>query len=63
MALQRLKAVCDAGFISVLDFRNNPLKVFAAHEVRYSKQGNSALPRLITSKNLKLLVVVKTLHF
>jgi len=33
VALQRLKAVCDAGFISVLDFRNNPLKVFAAHEL------------------------------
>ena len=33
VALQRLKAVCDAGFISVLDFWNNPLKVFAAHEL------------------------------
>ena len=33
VALQRLKAVCDAGFISVLDFKNNPLKVFAAHEL------------------------------
>jgi hypothetical protein len=33
LALQRLKAVCDAGFISVLDFRNNPLKVLAAHEL------------------------------
>merc|ERR1712012_1498132 len=33
VALQRLKAVCDAGFISVLDFRNNPLNVFAAHEL------------------------------
>jgi hypothetical protein len=33
LALKRLKAVCDAGFISVLDFRNNPLKVLAAHEL------------------------------
>ncbi len=33
VALQRLKAVCDAGFISVRDFKNNPLKVFAAHEL------------------------------
>ena len=32
-ALKRLKAVCDAGFISVLDFWNNPLKVMAAHEL------------------------------
>ena len=33
VALQRLKAVCDGGFISVLDFHQNPLKVFAAHEL------------------------------
>jgi acyl-CoA oxidase len=33
IALKRLQAVCDAGFISVLDFKNNPLKVFAAHEL------------------------------
>jgi len=33
IALKRLQAVCDGGFISVLDFKNNPLKVFAAHEL------------------------------
>ena len=33
LALKRLKAICDAGFISVLDFVNNPLKIFAAHEL------------------------------
>jgi len=33
LALRRLKAVCDAGYISVLDFHRNPLKVFAAHEL------------------------------
>ena len=33
VALQRLQACCDAGFISVLDFHRNPLKVFAAHEL------------------------------
>jgi len=33
VAYNRLKAICDAGFISVLDFKNNPLKVFAAHEL------------------------------
>jgi len=33
VALQRLKLICDAGFISVLDFKNNPLKIFAAHEL------------------------------
>eukprot|EP00095_Tigriopus_kingsejongensis_P001058 maker-scaffold631_size122145-snap-gene-0.40 protein:Tk01058 transcript:maker-scaffold631_size122145-snap-gene-0.40-mRNA-1 annotation:"acyl-coenzyme a oxidase peroxisomal" len=33
LALKRLKAVCDAGFISVMDFKHNPLKIFAAHEM------------------------------
>ena len=33
IALARLKRICDAGFISVLDFRNNPLRIFAAHEL------------------------------
>ena len=33
VALQRLQACCDGGFISVLDFHRNPLKVFAAHEL------------------------------
>jgi len=33
LALKRLTAICDAGFISVLDFINNPLKIFAAHEL------------------------------
>lgn len=33
VALQRLQAICDKGFISVLDFVNNPLRIFAAHEI------------------------------
>lgn len=33
MALVRLKKICDAGLISVLDFQNNPLRIFAAHEL------------------------------
>ena len=33
VALKRMKSICDAGFISVLDFRNNPLRIFAAHEL------------------------------
>lgn len=33
VALQRLKRICDAGFISVLDFVHNPLRIFAAHEI------------------------------
>jgi hypothetical protein len=33
LSLQRLKRICDAGFISVMDFWNNPLRIFAAHEL------------------------------
>lgn len=33
IALKRLQRICDSGFISVLDFRNNPLRIFAAHEL------------------------------
>lgn len=33
VALQRLQRICDAGYISVKDFQNNPLRIFAAHEL------------------------------
>ncbi|XP_043224946.1 putative acyl-coenzyme A oxidase 3.2, peroxisomal [Amphibalanus amphitrite] len=33
LALKRLKAVCDNDFISVLNFVDNPYKIFAAHEL------------------------------
>ncbi|XP_063847738.1 uncharacterized protein LOC135092899 isoform X2 [Scylla paramamosain] len=33
VALERLKRICDAGFISVMDFIHNPLRVFASHEL------------------------------
>ena len=33
LALRRLQRICDNDFISVLDFWNNPLRIFAAHEL------------------------------
>ena len=33
LSLKRLQRICDAGFISVLDFRSNPHRIFAAHEL------------------------------
>lgn len=33
LALRRLQRICDNKFISVLDFKNNPLRIFAAHEL------------------------------
>jgi hypothetical protein len=32
LALQRLSRFCRAGFVSVTDFRHDPLRIFAAHE-------------------------------
>ncbi len=33
LALKRLQAVCSQGFFSVKDFKTNPDKIFAAHEL------------------------------
>ena len=33
LSLKRLQAICDNKFISVLDFKTNPLRIFAAHEL------------------------------
>ncbi len=33
LALSRLQRICDNKFISVRDFINNPLRIFAAHEL------------------------------
>lgn len=33
LALERLKRFCQAGMFSVTDFRTNPLRIFAAHEI------------------------------
>lgn len=33
LALQRLAKFCRSGFFSVTDFKHDPLKIFAAHEV------------------------------
>lgn len=33
LALQRLTSFCRSGFFSVTDFKHDPLKIFAAHEV------------------------------
>ncbi|KAF9969355.1 acyl-Coenzyme A oxidase, partial [Modicella reniformis] len=33
LALQRLRRLAHAGYISVLDFEKNPLRIFSAHEI------------------------------
>ena len=40
--MERLKRICEAGFISVLDFERNPLNIFAAHEVAGLIDGSMA---------------------
>jgi len=42
LALKRLKKLCNQGFISVLDFRHNPLWIFAAHELAAVVDGSMA---------------------
>lgn len=42
IALERLKKLCDQGFISVLDFKNNPLWIFGAHELAAVVDGSMA---------------------
>lgn len=34
-AFEKLKKTAREGFISVTDFRHDPLKIFAAHEVTF----------------------------
>lgn len=33
LALERLRRICQAGFVSITHFRHDPLKIFAAHEI------------------------------
>jgi acyl-CoA oxidase len=33
LALERLRMIITSGLISVTDFRTNPLRIFAAHEI------------------------------
>jgi len=33
LAFRRLRLVCRSGLVSMLDFRRNPLNIFAAHDV------------------------------
>ena len=33
LALERLRVICNSGLLSILDFRDNALNIFAAHEV------------------------------
>jgi acyl-CoA oxidase len=42
LALERMKRICEAGHISVLDFERNPLNIFAAHEVAGYIDGSMA---------------------
>ena len=51
LALDRLQRICDNGFISVLDFRDNPLRIFAAHEL-------AAIIGLFSSFNFLFMTVV-----
>ena len=42
LALERLKRICEAGHVSVLDFERNPLMIFASHEIAGYIDGSMA---------------------
>jgi len=42
LAFDQLKKICDKKLISVLDFKNNPLRIFAAHEMAGVLEGSMA---------------------
>lgn len=42
MALERLRSIAEAGHFSVFDFRNNPVRVFASHEIAGIIDGSMA---------------------
>lgn len=42
LALERLQRLCDAGYISVLDFWKDPRRIFAAHEIGGIPDGSCA---------------------
>lgn len=42
IAFERLKKICEQGLISVLDFKKNPLRIFAAHEMAGTIDGSMA---------------------
>ena len=42
LALKRLQAICSQGFFSVRDFKTNPDKIFAAHELAGFADGSMA---------------------
>ena len=50
LALERLKRIAEAGYISVLDFEKNPLNIFAAHEVAGMADGSFATKMTVQFK-------------
>ena len=51
LALQRLEKICANKLISVLNFKNNPHRIFTAHEVVGMMDGSTA-PKMTVQFNL-----------
>ena len=54
LALSRLQRICDAKFISVRDFVDNPLRIFAAHELAAIIDPAMATKMTVQVQSLKL---------
>ena len=58
LALRRLQRICDSEFISVLDFWNNPLRIFAAHELAAIID-----PAMTTKMTVQVRMICLGFHF
>ena len=58
LALRRLQRICDNDFISVLDFWNNPLRIFAAHELAAIIDPAMTTKMTVQVRNLAILNIV-----
>ena len=50
LAYQRLKAICDNKLISVLNFRDNPRRIFSVHETVGMVDGSTATKMTVQFK-------------
>lgn len=58
LALQRLSRFCRSGFVSVTDFRHDPLRIFAAHECAAMVDPSMATKMTVSLSHLEFLCMI-----
>jgi hypothetical protein len=54
LALERLARFCRSGFVSVTDFRHDPLRIFAAHECAAIIDPSMATKMTVSARTMRL---------